>query len=238
MLRTSVVAGMSAALLLASPVLADHHLDSETESGAVTALFDGSSLDAWKGYKSPEPPKGWVIEDGVLVHRSGGVDLVTKETFGDFELAFEWKIAAGGNSGVIYLCDEKENAPYMTGPEFQLLDNESWGNDPFDPHSAGALYGLYKVSVDAVKPAGEWNTAKIIVHDGRVEHWLNGKQVVNAKLGSDDWKDRVSKTKFNAWKRFGTLPEGHITLQAHSGKGGQVEPVWFREITIRRLDDK
>ncbi|TWT73609.1 hypothetical protein Pla123a_39460 [Posidoniimonas polymericola] len=238
MLRTSAVAGLSLALAFTSAVLADHHLDGESESGAVISLFDGTSLDAWKGYKTPGPPKGWVIEDGVLVHRSGGVDLVTKETFSDFELAFEWKIAAGGNSGVIYRCDETEDAPYMTGPEFQVLDNESWGIDPFDPHAAGSLYGLFSVSEKVVKPAGEWNTAKIVVHDGVVEHWVNGKQVVKAEIGGDKWNELVSSTKFNAWKRFGKLSEGHISLQAHNGQDGDVEPVWFRDITIRRLGDK
>ena len=200
-----------------------------------TMLFDGTSLDAWKGYKTDDVPSGWVIDNGTLKHDSGEVDLVTRETFGDFELRFNWKIAASGNSGVIYRCDEKEAASYMTGPEYQLLDNKGWQQEDQHVHSSAAIYGLFPPTTDAAKPTGEWNTGRIVVRAGRVEHWLNDKLVASADLGSDNWQEKIEGSKFAAWKRFGTLTSGHIALQAHRGKDGEMVPVWFREVKIRRL---
>lgn len=207
------------------------------ESSTWIALFDSTSLAAWRGYQTDALPEGWVVEEGVLKHQSGEVDLMTKEEFADFDLEFEWRIAPNGNSGVIYRCDESESASYMTGPEYQLVDNASWQLDSRDPHASGALYGLYPDTQSADRPAGEWNTGRIVVRGNHVEHWLNGQQVVSAEIGSPQWKDKVADTKFANWKRFGTLSKGHIALQAHRGQGGKVEPVWFRNIRIRRLTD-
>lgn len=232
MLRFTALASLAVILAVVGVAGADHHEEGEEW----TNLLSSDSLEAWKGYKQKGSPKGWVVEDGVLVNKSSNVDLITKEKYGDFELRFDWKISKGGNSGVIYLCDESEGASYMTGPEFQLLDNKGWGNDDFDPHSTAALYALYPVTDAKAKPAGEWNASRIVVRNGKVEHWLNGAQVVSAEIGGGDWKKRVAESKFNAWKRFGTLKSGQIALQAHAGKDGAIDPTWFRNVKVRRLD--
>jgi type 1 glutamine amidotransferase len=194
-------------------------------------LFDGTSLDAWKGYgaKDGSVPDGWAIEDGTLARTKKTTDLATKEQFDDFELEFEWKIADGGNSGVIYRVQETAEPPYTTGPEYQVLDNEGWKLKPTDQTAAGSLYALYPATKDATKPAGEWNKGRIVVDGGHVEHWLNGEKVVEAEIGSDDWNKRVAGSKFNAWKGFAKSPKGHIVLQEHD------HPVWYRSIRIRPI---
>jgi hypothetical protein len=201
------------------------------------ALFDGTSLKHWRGYQQEDVPDGWRIEGGLLKLQGGEIDLVTREEFADFELRFEWRIGSGGNSGVIYRCDEDEPASYRTGPEYQLIDNSGWQLNPQDAIAAGALYGLYRPKEDASRPAGEWNEARIIIDGGRIEHWLNGVQLVEARLGSDEWLQRMKGTKLAEWPRFGQLPRGHIALQAHKGRDGQVVPIGFRHIEIRRLNE-
>lgn len=206
------------------------------DPGAWTVLMDGSTLDAWRGYQSDKVPATWKINDeGELAFipteengAGGGGDLITKQAFGDFELEFEWRISEGGNSGVMYLVSEDKPQPYLTGPEYQVLDDAGFG-DAEPRHHAGALYGLYPRTVDSAKPAEEWNTARIVVRDGVVEHWLNGEKVVEAKIGSDDWRQRVADSKFGAWDRFAKNAGGHIVLQDHG------HSVWYRDIRIREL---
>ena len=195
-------------------------------------LFDGTSTDAWRGYrKAGFPKKGWGIVDGTLRHepRGGGGDIITRRQYGNFELVFEWKVDARANSGVMYLVGEDARAAsYMSGPEYQLLDDKVL-RDPNSLNSSGALYGLYKPKNKRPKPAGEWNSARIIYDGGRVEHWLNGERVVLAQIGSDDWKSRVANSKFKKWKNFGVYERGHICFQDH-GNG-----VSFRNIKAREL---
>lgn len=198
-------------------------------------LFDGKSLDAWRGYQMESVPPGWVAEDGVLKHESGEIDLMTRDTFADFELCFDWRISRNGNSGIIYRCSDEERSSYMTGPEFQLIDNDGWQFDGKDPQATGAVYGLAAPAKDVVRPTGNWNSARIVVRAGHVEHWLNGELIATAELGGDDWPSRIAGTKFAEWKRFGTLPDGRIALQAHKGRTGEMDPVWFRNVKVRRL---
>ena len=193
-------------------------------------LFDGSSLDAWRGYDSQEVPDSWKIEDGALTRSGSGGDIMTKETYGDFELALEWKISPGGNSGIIYRAREGDPAAYYSGPEFQILDDAAHA-DADKRTLAGTLYGLYARQEDCTKPAGDWNSAKIVIRNNRVEHWLNGKKVVDCEFGSDDWNERVANSKFAAWEQFGKTAKGHIALQDHGN------PVWYRNITIVSFDD-
>ncbi len=193
-----------------------------------TTLFDGTSTDAWRGYNKAAMPDKWSIEEGVLVG-SGGGDIITKEKYTDFELELDWKIAPGGNSGIMYRVLETKGPSYQTGPEYQLLDNESHKLEATADTATGSLYALYPPTVDAAKPVGEWNTTRIVSNDGHVEHWLNGKKVVDAELGSDDWNKRVAASKFANWKGFGEAKEGHIALQDHGSK------VYFKNIRIRPL---
>jgi hypothetical protein len=206
------------------------------KTGWIT-LFDGSSLDAWRGYKVDKVPPGWIIEDGLLKHETGLVDLLTRDEFDNFDLRFDWRVAPGANSGVIYRCSETEEGSHHTGPEYQIVDNAGWKLDSLNPHAAGAMYELYPAKLAADRPAGEWNSGRVVVQKNHVEHWLNGKLIVVAEWDSPDWKSRVASSKFAQWKPFGTLSKGHIALQGEPGPRGVFFPVWYRDIKIRRLTD-
>lgn len=191
-------------------------------------LFDGT-FTGWRGYQRDDVPAGWSAKDGVLAFTPGrdGGDLVTVDQFGDFELAFEWKIGPGGNSGVFFRLTEAERAPYWTGPEMQILDNAGHADGRVPESSAGANYGLHAPVRDAARPAGEWNQARIVARGPRVEHWLNGVRVVAYELWTEQWRTLVAKTKFAEWPGYGMARSGHVGLQDHG------DPVWYRNVKIR-----
>lgn len=200
--------------------------------GPWITLFDGSGADAFRAYKgNTMPATGWAVRDGSLVRLPGAAagDIVTKEQFKDFEFVCEWRVVAKGNSGVIYRCDEDHAAPWESGPEMQILDDG--GNPDASPlHRAGAMYDLFAPASNAVRPAGEWNEARVVARGPRIEHWLNGVRVVDADLSSDAYKAAFAKSKWKDYKDFNTLAAGHIALQDHG------DEVWFRNIRVRRLD--
>ena len=197
-------------------------------------LFDGKATSAWRGYrKDAFPDKGWVVEDGCLkvVGGAKGGDIITVDQYADFELALEWRVAPKANSGIMYRVTEKHGASWQTGPEYQLLDDLGHGTAPDNPHSAGGLYDLYAPSSGkVVKPAGEFNQTRIMIKDNRLVHWLNGVKVIECRLDSDDWKQRIAKSKFSKYDGFGVQPKGHIALQDHGND------IWFRNIKIRDLN--
>lgn len=192
-------------------------------------LFDGSTLAGWRGFRSDTVPAGWVARDGILARTGPGGDLMTEEQFGDFELALEWRISEGGNSGVMYRVTEAAGAPYETGPEMQVLDDERHADGESQLTSAGSLFGLYPVPRGAARPAGEWNEARIIADGTHIEHWLNGQKVVETEIGTGEWDAKIADSKFAAWPGFATAARGHIVLQDH---GDVVE---YRNIRIREL---
>ena len=169
-----------------------------------------------------------------LAHKDGkdGGDIVTDDAFDSFELAIEWKVSPGANSGIMYHVDEAEDAPFFTGPEYQILDNTKHEDGKHKETSAASCYALYAPSKDVTKPVGEWNQTRIIVKGNHVEHWLNDVKVVEYELGSDDWNKRVKASKFNEWKKFGTIKKGGIDLQDHG------DDVAYRNIKIRPLNSK
>ena len=221
------------AMLLGAPVRADealhNALSAAEQAEGWQLLFDGSSLSGWRGYHAAEAPAGWRAEDGTL-HRAGsGGDIVTVGSYADFELSLDWKVAEGGNSGIFYRAALGEQQIYFSAPEMQVLD-DAHHHDGGDPRtSAGAAYGLYPAPRGVVHPAGEWNHARIRLQHGRVEHWLNGRKLLEYTFGSPDWKARVAASKFAAWAAYGVAPTGHIGLQDHG------DPVWYRDIKIRVL---
>ncbi len=196
-------------------------------------LFDGKSLDRWRGFKMEEVPPGWEIQRDTL-HFSGEHggegygDLMTKEQYANFELKLEWNISPQGNSGVLYRVTENYDQEFHTGPEVQLIDNAYPEIEP--DQTAGANYGLHPPAKDVTKPVGEWNSLDLIVDGAHVEHWMNGEKLVEYELWTDEWKEMVSKTKFAQWADYGLNKKGHIVLQDH-GAG-----VWFRNIKIKVLD--
>lgn len=203
----------------------------ETAAGW-TLLFDGSTPTGWRGYKQDSfPTDGWSIADGCIKSSAGGApDIITTAQYGDFELSLEWKASPKGNSGIIYRVAEKHDASWQTGPEYQLLEDTTYGAQPTDMHSAGALYDLCPPAQGKVlKPVGEFNSARIIVKDGLVTHFVNGFKVLQCRIDDASWTDRINKSKFKDYDGFGVQPTGHIGIQHHGND------MWFRNIKVRDL---
>jgi hypothetical protein len=222
---------------------AQQQATSSTALGQLTAvekaagwklLFDGQSTDAWRGYRQKAFPKeGWVVEDGCLktVPDEHGGDIITVDQYADFELQLEWRVPEKGNSGIIYRVTEKHDASWQTGPEYQILDDAGHNFPPTGVQSAGAVYALYGPSdKKQAAPANQFHQARIRLKDNHLTHWLDGVKVVECRLGSDEWKERVAASKFSKYEGFGAQPKGHIALQHHG------QSVWFRNIKIRDLN--
>lgn len=179
----------------------------------------------WRGYKQPAfPGKGWVSKDGVLsiAKGGGGGDLISVEQFADVDLSFSFKLGEKANSGIMFRVAETDGATYQTGPEYQLLEDVTYGAKPTDAHSCGALYDLYAPSATkTMKPAGEWNMGRIRLRNGVLQQWVNGAVVVQARLFDDqgkptkEWADKIAASKFKDWKGFGVLTKGHLAIQDH-----------------------
>jgi hypothetical protein len=186
--------------------------------GQWRSLFDGKSLDQWRGYKMTTVPPEWTIVDGTIVKEKGTEDIVTKEQFQNFELELDWKLGPGGNAGVFYRGNEEFEHIYWTAPEYQLLDDARHPDGKNPLTSAASDYGLYAPPRGVVHPAGEWNSTRIVVNGNHVEHWLNGQKVVAYELGSADWTAKVQASKFREWPMYGKLARGYIAIQGdHSG---------------------
>ena len=204
-------------------------LSPQEQAGGWKLLFDGKTTDGWRGYGKKTIPAGWKVVDGALCRVTASGDIVTVEKYANFELVLDWKIAPGGNSGILYRVSEDTPAPYWTGPEYQLLDDAHHRVRWDDLSATGSAYAIYPPTKDACKPVGQWNTAKIVCNGKHVEHWLNGQQIVSYEFGSEDWNGRVQKSKFKAWPKYGKNASGYIDLQDH---GGRME---FRNIKIHVL---
>ena len=194
-------------------------------------LFDGTTLNGWRQYQADTLPTAWQVIDGSIAKNIGTRDIVTREQFGDFELTFDWKVATGGNAGVFYRATEEYNRVYWSAPEYQLLDDPNAGAEGRNRfRAAGAAYEIDSVPVGIVKPAGEWNSARIVARGAHVEHWLNGQKVVEYELWSPDWEAKVEASKFKPWPNYGRAKTGHIALQGdHRGD------LALRNIKLREL---
>ncbi|MDB5560900.1 MAG: hypothetical protein JWN11_318 [Hyphomicrobiales bacterium] len=186
-------------------------------------------LTGWRAYGGGPLPQTWTIADGLISHHPGGGDIETMDTFGNFELRFEWKISAGGNSGVFYLVDDSLPAPHLSGLEYQILDNAGHPDGKNPVTSAASVYDLYAPSSDLTHPVGAWNSGAIIVRGPHVEHWLNGTKVLEFERGSSDWASHLAASKFAGTPTFGTGATGHIDLQDHGAA------VQYRNLLIRDL---
>jgi hypothetical protein len=214
------------ALILASCASLRSHAQ-----GSWKPLFDGTTTAAWRGYHAPAMPAGWDIVDGVLYKKGTALDIMTRETFGDFELEMEWKLEQGGNAGIFYRATEEYDKIYWSGTEYQLLDDPNAPDGRTRMTSAGAAYGLYPAAEGALRPAGEWQKTRIVLQKNHVEHWLNGTKVAEYTLWSDDWKAKVKASKFGKYPNYGLAPRGAIGIQGdHNGA------LSLRNIRIRPLD--
>ena len=205
-------------------------LTAEQKAAGWRSLFDGTSTSAWRGYKSPTFPAGWRIVDGVLT-KSGSVgDLVSKEQFGNFELALDWSLATGGNAGIFYRGTEEYDHIYWSAPEYQLLDDANHPDGKSRLTSAGAAYALYPSPAGVVKPSGEWNSTLIVVNGNRVQHWLNGQRLLEYELGSPDWEAKVKASKFVAYPNYGRASRGYIGIQGDHDGVLSIRNVRIREV--------
>lgn len=231
-----------------------NQLTAEEQGQGWRLLFDGSSFEGWRGIgRDDVPAEHWEIVDGAI-HKiasgnvpvapdgqpvSGG-DLMTEEAFDNFEMAFEWKIGPGGNSGVKYNVSEamSTNNPLGAGNaalgfEYQVLDDEGHPDAKAGDgvnRTAAALYDLKgPIENKPINPVGQWNVGRILVQGNHAEHWLNGVKVVEYDLDSEDFKDRFARSKYVDIAGFADKRTGHIVLQDHN------DDAWYRNIKIRVL---
>ncbi len=204
-------------------------LTPEEQAAGWRLLFDGSTPRGWVGYGRATFPEGWQVMDGCLTRVGPGGDIMTDAEFDDFELELEWRIGAGGNSGIFYRVDPRQGAAWETGPEMQVLDNAEHPDGREPRTSAGACYDLYAPARDVTQPVGLFNRARIVVRGPQVEHWLNGEKIVEYELGSPAREERVRNSKFAQRPGYGRAPRGRIVLQDHGDR------VWYRNIRIRPL---
>ena len=220
-MRTIVVAAVSSGLIL----LATARRVSAEEPEA-TPLFDGKSLDGWTTLDGKPVAAGWHAVDGVLAFDGKGGTIMTAEEFGDFDLRFEWKIAEGGNSGLKYKF--KRFGGEWLGCEYQILDDAKHGDGKQGRTSTGSLYHVCEPGEKKkLNPPGEWNSSRVVVRGTKIEHWLNGERILAIDTSSEEWKERIAKSKFRDVEGFGRNELGRIMLQDHGSK------VSFRKIEIR-----
>jgi hypothetical protein len=202
-------------------------------------LFDGKSNKGWHTYLKDSVGSKWQVKDGVITFDptqpdNGGGDLVTNDEYENYELNLEWKISKGGNSGIIFDIQEdpKFGATYLTGPEMQVLDNIDADDNKKQNHLAGCLYDLSGDStVSKPKPVGEWNKVRLIQNKGHLTFYLNDTKTFEGQIGSEDWNNRVAKSKFkdSSFSNFAKVAKGRIALQEHPGSSQ------WRNIKIRTL---
>lgn len=205
------------------------------------SLFDGKTTKGWHKYGGGPVGPAWKVADGVLYLDAsekegekikGGGDIVTDEQFENFDLKIEWKISKGGNSGIMFCVHEdttKYKAPYETGPEMQVLDNEGHADGRIHKHRAGDLYDLIACSKETVKPVGEWNQVEIKLLNGKLDFLLNDVSVVSTTMWNDNWDKMVANSKFKTMPGFAKFKKGGIDLQDHDFT------VWYRNIMIKKL---
>jgi hypothetical protein len=240
------------ALALATPVVAQtapNTLTPAEQAAGWRLLFDGKTLNGWRGLGYDSVPTAhWRVVDGTIEkipsgkvakiadgQPANGGDLMTTDTFGDFELSFQWKVAPGANSGVKYNVSEEFSLTHASnhaalGFEYQVLDDSLSDDNKIPSHRAGSLYDLIPPNgAKRLAPVGEWNTSRIVFQGKHGEHWLNGAKIVEFDLGTPDMDSLLAKSKYRTIPGFADRRAGHIILQDHN------DETYFRDIKIREL---
>jgi hypothetical protein len=198
-------------------------------------LFDGKTLNGWRMFKD-KSADCWGVKNGELYCKGSETDksdlradIITAKQYENFELSIDWKISAGGNSGIMYNVTEEYEGPYLSGPEYQLIDDEGFPQKLEDWQKTASDYAMHNATSRPTKPIGEFNTTRIIVKGSHREHWLNGVKVVEFEAWTPDWYNRKAIGKWKDTPGYGMSKNGFICLQDH-GSG-----VWFKNIKIRKL---
>jgi len=208
-------------------------------------LFNGKDMSGWRNYNGTELTNGWSVVEGCIQAPGDGADdsgyIVTDKKYDNFELSWDWKLSHGGNSGMIYHVQENPYfaVPYVTGPEYQLIDNEGWEEDNAPAkleewQKLGVDYAMHlpDYSVMKVNPQGEWNNSKIVFDNGHVEHWINGAKILEFECWTDEWFELKNSGKWAIAPEYGLAGEGVICLQDHG------YPASFKNIKIKELPHK
>jgi hypothetical protein len=233
-----VVAG--AAPLVAQPACQGvNTLSAAEKTAGWVLLFDGATLKGWHGYNGQKTPAWKVANCALETAGTEGnygsderADVVTDQPFTNFELSLEWKASKGGNSGVMYgvVEDPKYKTAWATGPEYQFIDDIGFPQKLQEAQKAGANYDMHAPSAEKpLKPVGEWNATRIVVNGARVEHWLNGKKILEFERWNDAWKKLRDAAKWKDHPDWGKAATGRIALQDHGSAFA------FRNIKLRPL---
>jgi hypothetical protein len=214
--------------------------DKEIEDGWVL-LFDGQTLEGWRDFMGDSLNSAtWMVEKRTLSSQGTGNDstgyIVTEKEYENFEICFDWKIAEGGNSGLLYHVLERPgvSVPYLSGPEFQIIDDKGFADPLEEWQKTAADYAMYACDPEkkVLKKAGEWNSSKIVFDNGHVEHWLNEQKVLEFEAWTEEWFTRKKSGKWSTAPEYGLTRSGHFALQDHGSR------VWFRNMKLKELPRK
>ena len=225
----------SDSIAIAGESTSANQLSEQQKADGWKLLFDGQTMAGWRPFKN-KVNDSWEVLDGTLhckkvndtIENKRG-DLMTTDQYENFELAFEWRIAPQGNSGVIYRVTEDFDVPYASGPEYQLIDDVGYPGELKAANKTACNYDMHEAKNKTLNPPGEWNSSKIVVNGNHVEHWLNGVNVLEYEFGSADWKKRVAGSKWKDFPGYGLSKAGYIDLQDHGSEA------WFRNLYIKVL---
>ncbi|HET9747327.1 MAG TPA: DUF1080 domain-containing protein [Chitinophagaceae bacterium] len=211
---------------------ADNTLSEKERKEGWILLFDGATMNGWRSFKNKKS-EGWDVKNGELYCKEEGVkeraDLITNNKYENYELLVDWRIAPKKNSGIIYMVTEENSVTFESGPEYQLIDDIGYPGKLSDKQLTGANYDMHAPTAKVARPAGEFNTTKIVINKGHVEHWLNGTKVVDYQLWTPEWEQLKANSKWKDVKPYGMSKSGHIALQDHGGG------VAFKNIKLKPL---
>jgi Domain of Unknown Function (DUF1080) len=229
--KATAEAAKATASMTKEAAVSDNTLTAAEKADGWRLLFDGQTLSGWRGYGKKDVPPGWKVVDGAISRVDKAGDLITTDQFENFELQIDFKYTPKANSGIFYRGIEQEGKPiYHSAPEYQIVDDTGHPDvKNGKERTTASNYALIAPSKSVLKPAGEWNTAKIVVNGAHVEHWLNGEKVVEYELWSPEWKKLVAASKFKEWPEYGMAKKGHIAVQDHG------DEVAFKNIKIKVL---